>query len=361
MVLNRRTVIRSALGFGAGYLSRPARASSLSYDQAVRETWAPLQASPRDRELVRAATLAANSHNTQPWFFTAATNAISITPDIGRRCPAVDPDDHHLFVSLGCAAENLVHAAAAVGLTATPAYADDRVTIGLEPSPSARSALFDAITVRQSTRAPFDRRPVSADAMRLLDDAGRESGVELILLTDKAKIAEVADYVVQGNTAQMRDAAFMAELKSWLRFSETDAVATRDGLFARASGNPAMPSWLARAILPLAFTEDGENKKYRDHIESSAGVAVFVSDGNDKAHWVAAGRACQRFALQVTALGLKYAFINQPAEVPALRHQFASYLGLGERRPDLVLRFGAGTALPKSLRRPPEQVIRNPL
>jgi hypothetical protein len=27
-----------------------------------------------------------------------------ILPDLSRRCPAVDPDDHHLFVSLGCAA-----------------------------------------------------------------------------------------------------------------------------------------------------------------------------------------------------------------------------------------------------------------
>ena len=107
--------------------------------------------------------------------------------------------------------------------------------------------------------------------MRLLESAGRESGVGLILLTDKTKIAEVADYVVQGNTAQMHDAAFMTELKSWLRFSETDAVATRDGLLSRASGNPTMPSWLARAILPLVFTADGENRKYRDHVESSAG------------------------------------------------------------------------------------------
>ncbi len=349
------------MGLGASCMSRPALASSLTYDEAVRETWAPLQASPRDRELVRAATLAANSHNTQPWIFTATTNAITIAPDLSRRCPAVDPDDHHLYASLGCAAENLVHAAAAVGLSATPTLANDVVTIGLEPGPSARSSLFDAITVRQCTRAPFDRRPVSADAMRLLASAGRETGVELILLTDKAKIAEVSDYVVQGNTAQMRDAAFMAELKSWLRFSEADAVATRDGLFARASGNPALPSWLARLILPLVFTEDGENKKYRDHIESSAGIAVFVSETNDKAHWMAAGRACQRFALQATALDLKYAFVNQPVEVPALRTQFAAYLGLGERRPDLVVRFGAGAALPRSLRRPPEQVMRQRL
>jgi hypothetical protein len=108
------------------------------------------------------------------------------------------------------------------------------------------------------------------------------------------------------------------------------------------------------------FTADGENRKYRDHIESSAGIAVFVSETNDKSHWVAAGRACQRFALQATALGLKYAFVNQPVEVPALRRQFAAYLGLGERRPDLVLRFGTGPDLPRSLRRPPEQVMRQP-
>ena len=357
-MLNRRTIIQGALGLGAGGLSQPARAASSSYDQAVRETWAPLQATPRDRELVRAATLAANSHNTQPWLFTASAQAITIAPDLGRRCPAVDPDDHHLFASLGCAAENLVHAAAAVGLSATPAFADDGVTIGLEPGPIVRSPLVDAITARQCTRAAFDGRPVPAEAMRQLESAGGETGVELILLTDKAGIAAVADYVVQGNTAQMRDSAFMAELKSWLRFSETDAMATRDGLFARASGNPAMPSWFARLALPLVFTESGENTKYREHIASSAGVAVFISDTSDKANWVAAGRACQRFGLQVTAMDLKYAFINQPVEVPALRRQFAAYLGIGERRPDLVLRFGTGPELPRSLRRPPEQVMR---
>jgi hypothetical protein len=37
-------------------------------------------------------------------------------PDLSRRCPAVDPDDHHLYASLGCAAENLLLAAQTVGL-----------------------------------------------------------------------------------------------------------------------------------------------------------------------------------------------------------------------------------------------------
>jgi len=105
------------------------------------------------------------------------------------------------------------------------------------------------------------------------------------------------------------------------------------------------------------FTKDGENSKYDNQLRSSAGVAVFVSDKDEPAYWAEAGRCCQRFALQATALQLRHAFINQPVEVSAVRGQFASYLGIGGRRPDLVMRFGYGPELPKSLRRPVEDVV----
>jgi hypothetical protein len=357
-MLNRRSLLGCAIGAGMTHLASPAQAAAMSYEPAVRQTWAPLQPTPRDRELVRAATLAANSHNTQPWIFAASADEITIVPDFSRRCPAVDPDDHHLYVSLGCAAENLTHAAATIGYKATPRLADDILSVSLEPAPPTRSPLFEAIALRQCTRAAYDGRPVASETIRSLEAAGREPGVSVIIFTDRSAISNIADYVEQGNSSQMHDDAFMAELKSWIRFSEADAVSTMDGLFAPASGTPAMPAWLARPLMGLFFNERGENRKYREHIESSAGIAVFVSEANDKSHWIAAGRACQRFGLQATALGLKYAFVNQPVEVPALRRQFASYLGIGDRRPDLVLRFGNGPQLPKSLRRSPEQVMR---
>jgi nitroreductase len=329
----------------------------MSYDEAVQTTWAPLRPDGGLKELVRYATLAANSHNTQPWRFTIEEHRISIASDASRRCPVVDPDDHHLFASLGCAAENLVHAAAAAGLRATPTFAANAITAQLEPAPPARSALLEAIPRRQCTRAAYDGRQVATEILRLLEQAVTADGVSVLVITDRAKINNVIDYVVEGNSAQMRDKAFMDELKAWLRFNERDAVATMDGLFAGSSGNPSLPAWLARMLLPFVFTERGENDKYRAHIQSSAGIAVFASERNDRPHWVAAGRACQRFALQATALGLRYAFINQPVEVLPLRRQLASYLGLGERRPDLMVRFGTGPALPRSLRRPVAQVI----
>jgi len=355
----RRHFLWGALAAGAGVVLDPvnARAASSAYEKAVEQTWGPMRAGRERLELVRFASLAANSHNSQPWKFSVAEDRITIHADFKRRCPAVDPDDHHLFASLGGAAENMVHTAEAIGLKAEPAFTDDRVVIDLTAAAPNRSPLFSAITQRQCTRAVYDGKPIDNETLRLLERAGTEPGVTAMMITDRGQMRAVGDYVEQGNSAQMRDKAFMTELVDWLRFNESDAVATMDGLFSAASGNPVLPSWIARPLLNFVFTESGENRKYREHIASSSGIVVFSSDANDRRHWVAAGRACQRFALQVTALGLKYAYINQPVEVSGLRSQFAAYLGLGARRPDLVVRFGHGPSLPRSLRRPPEQLM----
>lgn len=357
--LHRRRFITAALGLSAAGTGTSAAAAASTYDEAAKTLRAPLQSTPRDRELVRFATLAANSHNTQPWTFSIRGNVIAIAPDFKRRCPAVDPDDHHLFVSLGCAAENLILAASTLGWHADLALNGDRIVITLEEAPPAASTLAAAIPIRQCTRAAFDGKPAAPETLRRLEGACRESNVTAILMTERAAIAGVTDYVLQGNSAQMRDKAFMRELVHWIRFNEAEALATMDGLYAPASGNPSLPSWLARPLLNLFFTESGENKKYREQLESSAGVVVLAADGSDRSHWIAVGRACQRFGLQATALGLKYAFINQPVEVASLRSQFAASLGFGERRPDIVMRFGTGPDLPKSLRRPPERVMQS--
>jgi len=84
---------------------------------------------------------------------------------------------------------------------------------------------------------------------------------------------------------------------------------------------------------------------------------VFVSASSDKLHWVAADRSYERFVLAATALGIRTAMINQPVEIAALRPQFAADLGLGTLRPDLVVRFGCGPEMPRSLRRALQAVI----
>jgi len=354
--------VAAAAGGAAAFVANSRGAAA--YDAAVEGTWRhsdsfelPLPVAQKD--LVRYATLAANSHNTQPWRFRIADRAIFALPDLTRRLASVDPDNHHLFASLGCATENLVQAAAAFRLRANATFdaAAGGMRLDLEQAPQARSQLFDAIPRRQSTRSIYDGRAVPAEHLRLLEAAGSGDGVKLLLFTERKQIEDILGYLIAGNSAQMDDAAFISELKSWLRFNFAEAVATDDGLFSKTTGAPTLPSWLGRLIFGLVVTKDGENKTYAAQLRSSAGVAVFISDKNEPAFWSAAGRRCQRFALQATALDIRHCFINQPVEVPAVRGQFANFLGAGDRRPDLVMRFGYGPELPRSLRRPVDQVL----
>ena len=336
-----------------------------AYEAAVQETWRHSRElsggeSALLRELVRYATLAASSHNTQCWRFRIEKNAISILPDFRRRCPTVDPDDHHLFVSLGCAAENLIQAAAVHGLkgnTEFDSHAGEVVRVSLAPSKPLATPLFQAIPERQSTRREYDGQPLSREELALLAKNGTGNGVQVFLLTENKPRENVLDFVTQGNTVQMKDRAFVTELKAWIRFNGGEAVRTGDGLFAASSDNPTVPTWLGKLIFDWFFIPARENDRYAKQIRSSAGIAVFVSDADNKTHWIEAGRCYQRFALQATALGIRTAFLNQPLGVPNLRPQFASFLGIGNRRPDLIVRFGRGAKLPPSLRRPVDAVL----
>jgi len=341
-------------------LSKFQMGSMGDYDASVAKSRAALAKNPALKDLVRFATLAASGHNTQPWRFRIGEGQVEILPDFSRRTAIVDPDDHHLFVSLGCAAENLAVAAGAHGRPGTlrfnPAN-DGSVVFEFTTGPSTPSALSDAIPRRQSTRTEYDGRPIPVADLKSLAEASAVSGIDLILLTEPRQIEPVRDLVIAGNTAQMADAAFLRELKTWLRFNPRRALASGDGLFSAASGSPNLPTWLGPFVFDRVFRVGAENDKYARQLRSSSGVAVFVSEKDDRDHWFRAGRACQRFALKAAALGLKVAYVNQPVEVARLRPELASLVGLPGRRPDLVIRFGCGPRLPFSPRRPVETVL----
>ncbi|QEA38290.1 Tat pathway signal protein [Pistricoccus aurantiacus] len=312
------------------------------------------------KEIVRYATLAPSGHNTQCWRFRIENRAIAILPDLSRRTPVVDPDDHHLHVSLGCATENLAQAARAFGFMGNGVFSaasDGAITVPLERSRAQESPLFKAIPHRQCTRSDFDGKPLSLEELHRLEAAGTGHGVALLMLTEREAMEKVLEYVVQGNRMQVDNPNFVRELERWIRFSDGEAIRTGDGLPARVTGSPPAPRWLGRLLFRAFFRAKPENDKYARHIRSSAGIAVFVSNRDDKAHWIEAGRCYQRFALQATALGIRNAFINQPVEEAGLRPEFAKALGLGDGRPDLVVRFGRGREMPKSLRRPVEAVL----
>lgn len=363
--MNRRHFLAGGgavvLATGAAGLTVRAQMGSMpdyaAAQAALRRSLAP---NGQIRDLVRYAALAPSGHNTQPWRFQVTERALAILPDFTRRTPVVDPDDHHLWVSLGCAAETLAISANQLGRGGELSFGGpgrDRLIYSLGSESRRDPELFAAIPHRQSTRSVYTGQQATAAQLELLTKAAQTDGVAMALLTAPAQLVQLGELVAAGNSAQWADPAFVRELRDWLRFNPHAALAHGDGLFSAASGSPVLPSWLGPTLFNLTFDAAADNAKYRTQLTSSAGVAVFAGAKADPEHWISVGRAAQRFLLQATALGMKAAFVNQPVEVAALRSDLAGLAGLPGLRPDLLIRFGFGDNLPYSPRRPVAAVI----
>jgi len=73
----------------------------MNYEEAVQSIWRHSEVALSYKaallkEIVRYATLAPSGHNTQCWQFRLGNRSVAILPDLSRRTPVVDPDDHHL-------------------------------------------------------------------------------------------------------------------------------------------------------------------------------------------------------------------------------------------------------------------------
>lgn len=357
-MVSRRTVLVTAGAIGVTSVGGYLFTRGPDHEAAASALWSPRDLAEFDG-LVHYATLAANSHNAQPWRFRRIAEGVSILPDMSRALPVADADDHHLYASLGCAAENLMLAAGSAGRSSAMSFVeegDGRIEVALAAG-RTQDPLFEAILERQCTRSDYDGRPVPDTDRVKLESAARIEGADIVLVEDKSRIEQILELILAANTQQVSDPLFAAELKSWLRFNAGDAVETGDGLFSASSGNPTLPGFLGRFMFDRFFTPEAENDRYARQVRSSSGLAIITTDRNDRAHWVQAGRAYQRFALQATALGIRHAHLNQPVEVSSVRPQLQALLGLGDRRPDLVLRYGYAAPMPRSLRRPVAAVI----
>lgn len=334
----------------------------LDYDQQTQQIRRQLDAASagvaQKRELIRYATLAANGHNTQPWKFAISDSAIEIHPDFSRRLPVVDPNDRELWMSLGCALENLLIAAHASGYATEVVYpdTDDVIVVRLTQDAAQTSPLFDAIPLRQNTRSEYNGQSVDTALLDQLVSLPQEPGVVLHFVTSSPEMESVVDYVNQGNLSQYADKAFIDELTTWLRFTKKEALASSDGLYTRTSGNPEIPRWLGKMFVSGTTPQqqaDADAKKIR----SSPHALVIASEVENKSAWVHTGQVYERMALTMTSLGIQSAFLNQPIEVAALRSEFQTAMSLGVAQPQLLIRFGYGTLLPQSLRRPVENVL----
>jgi nitroreductase len=322
-----------------------------------------MSARPELLDAIRLATLAPSGHNAQPWTFMMVEDGVAIFPDLTRRLPVVDPQDRELYVGLGCALENLCLGARHAGLKPTveyfPAAHPSALMIHLGAGPAAGddADLVGAIPERQSTRGPYERRPLPADHLAALERAAREDGVAVHLTTAQTQIDMLAGLVEHATLAQYRSPGFRAELSSWIRFNREEADEHADGLTYAAMGRAGAPRWLGATVLKTLISAKSEAKRAARLVRNAPTVMVFAPREDDKQHWVGVGRSFERVALTATALGIRHAHANMVCEVTETRHRLGSYLGLGLAEPLVVIRLGYAKVRPRAPRRPLDEVV----
>ena len=315
------------------------------------------------RELIRYATLAPSGHNTQPWIFSIVENTIRVYPDYSRKLSVADPDNRELFISLGCAIENLLIAARHVGLEGHIEYNpqwDSTESLVVVFSPvrnSASNILFDAIPKRHTNRRPFNLLPISVKEFKKLDLIPLEDGISKILITDRKDFMPVIEMATAATKAQWEKDGFKKELSNWLRFNDAEIARSKDGLTVHALNKTSVPGWLGRMFLRFFADGDSEAAKEADLLKSASALMLLVSDKDDKNAWVDLGRSFERLALAATALNIMHAHHNQPCEVPEVKLELASHLSVGDAYPQLLVRLGYTKPMPHSPRRPVEDVI----
>ena len=306
------------------------------------------------------ASKAPSGHNTQPWKFHITDSTITVLPNLDVALPVVDRNNRELFISLGCAVENLCIAASYFGYT-THIIECSIEAIILELTKNAltiEDSLFHQIEKRQTNRNIYNGNKISDGILQQLQSIPKENGIQFYFTEINTPFANtITQYIMKGNEIQMADIAFKNELLSWMRFNKKQVEATHNGLSYLVFGNPPLPRILARPIVSLFLKPNAQNKSDRKKIDSSSHFVVCATQRDTIEEWINLGRTLQRFLLRVTEIGISYAFLNQPCEVAVLAFDLREKLPVNKEHPTLIMRIGYAKQIPYSPRKKIETLL----
>jgi hypothetical protein len=302
--------------------------------------------------LLRYAVLAPSVQNTQPWAFRVTPDGIEVYADTSRRLLVIDPADREMLISIGAAITNLRVAAAHFGYETTVMYErrpEETMPLGFvscipgEGDPRL-AALFPAIQSRHTNRETFDALPIDPAALETLCDVVVQYP-DTFQFVRPHELPEVVDLVDMADRALMQRPAVRAELADWLRPDDL----SEDGV-PSDSGRIAAPLAALNGYLLRSAASASVQATHDRRLAATASAFVVVSSKEDRISLLRTGQILERLLLTITAVGLQYSFLNQPAEASAFRGRLGAIAG-SPAPPQLMLRIGHPDRVAKPVRR----------
>jgi hypothetical protein len=309
------------------------------------------------RFLVGYAILAPSTRNTQPWRFEAATDTVRLLADFDREQAVADPDRRELYISLGCALENLLVAAEHFGfrheVTYFPEHGNDELVASVafqhgEMPPSARAGIpLDTIGRRYNDNSVYRSRPLSEDIRCKLETCRMESELRLDLTDDHCFHRWVEQLTQEADRLEFADPDFREELGRRIM----------EGAF----GLPKVLSRLGSLAVSRLDLGDPMARQDQKIVDSAPLLGLISGAGDTHLAHVRSGQLFERLWLTATTMGVSVHPMSQTMRHPELRSAMAELIPVRGWVPQHLFRVGyslrQGESCHHTPRRPLEEVL----
>jgi hypothetical protein len=324
--MQRRAFIRVAAGGVVTAATAALAGCSNAPPEAAVAAWKGPDAEPDPRRwMLGYAILAPHSHNLQSWVVDLSEpDQIVLSCDLQRLLPETDPFSRQIMMSHGTFLELLDMAARERGYRAEitlfpegafgPQRLDGRpvARIRLQPDATvARDPLFARVLERRTNRQRYDlERPLPAAAWQAMAEAVRPTELRFGFAgADQPEmLAQQRAVAAEAWRIEMVTPRTVMESYRVLRVGAAEVAQHRDGLTLL----DPVPVWLdrlglfdrSRAPGPEDFATTSQIKDFGAKLDATPAFLWMVTEDNERATQVQAGRAYVRVQLAATAHGL---------------------------------------------------------
>jgi hypothetical protein len=324
--MNRRQMLRSiavAAGAAASGLSwRAAETGAFSESEgAAYRPWRQEPGQPGLHSAVRAATLAASPHNTQPWLFRVSKHQIELFADASRNLGTIDPLLREQHIGTGSALENLLLAAQNAGFGVSRLAYDDQTgsqliaSVGIYSCAPREPMLSKAIAHRHTNRGLYQaNRVIPANLIDEMSRLNTEAGAIRVRFWTESS-GRIRDLMIAAAEAVVADREQSRDSAKWFRGSRAEIELHRDGTTIEAQGfSPLMTVFAKMLPEPSDSFADQVFLANTRRVYCGPGVlfgTIVVKEPGSKCVRVRVGRLWQRMHLWATTQGIAMQPLNQ--------------------------------------------------
>lgn len=288
------------------------------------------------RFLLRYAILAPSVKNSQPWAFSVQDNRVHLIADLDRGQPIADPGRRELFISIGCALENLLVAAEHFGFRHGVSYFPEAEQVELVatvlfapggvPSHARAGATLSAIVRRHNDNSVFRPVPVPEQLRLRLMACCVEPDLRVHLTDDPHFRRWIDALTCEADRVEIADPAFRRELGYWIG----------QGVF----GAPPLMARLGNMVMSRMNLSEPVVQQDHAIIESAPLLGLICAEGDGHLAHVRTGQLFERLWLTATAMGVAIHPMSQTMRRPELRSAVLELLPSAGWMPQHLFRVG---------------------